>query len=275
MVQKVHPLVSIITACYNDGKYISETINSIFNSEYHNIEHIIVDDGSNDQGTLKVLRQQKESRVFFNTRQGVIQARNYGVNVAQGEYILFLDADDLISPAYVMNCVEALEKSETIKAVTTNFRYFGDGKGEVKVPSYNIQLLIARNLFIITTMFRRRDFLRVGGFSENMASGLEDWDFWLKILGAGGEVLILSDVNFYYRIKKKGSSRNLSIADKRLRELRRTIWENHRHLYNRHFLDPMETFEYVNIKNSAEYKIGTLVMSVLGPFRRVLKRFKF
>jgi GT2 family glycosyltransferase len=113
------------------------------------------------------------------------------------------------------------------------------------------------------------DFDSVGGYSENMKEGLEDWDFWINLLKYGGKVKYINGVHFFYRIKKKKYSRNTSIDDNEYISLRRQIWENHKDIFATVFLNPLETSEYLRVANSKEYLIGRIL---LNPIRKIFKR---
>ena len=93
------PLVSIIIPCYNAAPWLAETLESCFNQTYRNLEIILVDNGSTDD-SLAVASRCKDARLVVTTceRKGASAARNVGLSLAHGEYIQFLDADDLLAP---------------------------------------------------------------------------------------------------------------------------------------------------------------------------------
>lgn len=265
------PSVSIITPCYNDGKYILDTVKSVETSTYANIEHIIINDGSTDSYTLEVLHRINNPRVriIHTENQGVCKARNTAIKHSSGKYILPLDGDDLISTEYVSRAVERLEADENVKVVTCNYRLFGKINRSVKIEPYSMEKLLGHNLYIVSSFFRRTDFNRVGGFNENMNNGLEDWNFWISILELEGSVMILEDEHFLYRIKPRQVSRNASMTQDDHKELRRLLWENHRELYSHTFPDPLQTFEYLNVANSKEYRLGK---ALLAPIRKLFRK---
>src|SRR5690554_7733611 len=113
-----NPLVSIIIPCYNAEAYLKETINSILHQHYQNWECIIINDHSTDS-TSKIA--QKYCLDFpnkfiykLNPRKGACAARNEGLRVAKGEYIQFLDADDLLSETKIENQINALGNKDEI-----------------------------------------------------------------------------------------------------------------------------------------------------------------
>lgn len=269
-----HPLVSVITPCYNDGKYILDTVKSVEKSTYDNIEHIIINDGSTDQCTLKVLEgiNNPRVRIIHTENQGVCSARNTGVIQSNGKYLLLLDSDDLISAEYIARSVEQLEADDKVALVTCNYRLFGKDYRSKKVEKYSMEKLLGHNLFIVSSFCRRRDFDRVGGFSEKMFIGLEDWDFWLSILALGGRVVILDDELFFYRQKSTHLSRNASTnRDSNFEQLRRLLWEKHKELYCRFYPDPLQTCEYLSVAKSMEYRIGK---KLLSPIRKLISVYR-
>ncbi|MEJ1239084.1 glycosyltransferase [Chryseolinea sp. T2] len=263
------PLVSIIIPNYNKGKYLPETLASVFKQGYTNWECIIVDDGSTDEHTLQVLRGIKHDKVsvVFSANKGVSAARNQAVALSRGKYIVPLDADDLIADSYLAETVSVIEGDPSIKVVNTKVQLFGHKTGTMALPPYNLQTLLARNTMVVTALFRKTDFVATGGYNVNMRKGFEDWDFWLSFLADGGRVHTIQKPLFSYRIVK--NSRNHSLTPGDLKALRYSIYENHIALYQRFLLDPAESFEYDLLRNSLDYRIGRLLAK---PLRFLLRR---
>lgn len=264
-------MVSIIVACYNQGKYISETLDSVIQQTYTDFECIVINDGSNDN-TEEIVQaykiNDKRIKYIYQENQGVCVARNRAINEADGEYILCLDADDKISNNYLKLCVNELDNDNSLTLVTCNYQYFGNSNKVVYVEDYSIEKLMGHNLFINCSMFRRKDFDAVNGFNLNMKDGLEDWDFWLSILKTNGKVKCLNGVHFFYRIKKK--SRNNTTALTKYSLLRKQIWENHIELYSKVYMSPTNTLEYIQLYNSKEYKLGCLLLKPLRWIKQLL-----
>ena len=101
-------LVSIIIPLFNKEKYISETIESAFSQDYPNIEIIVVDDGSTDQSLEIVQRYKGKIQIHTQVNQGAPRARNFGFRKSKGEYIQFLDADDILGPKKISSQVGRL-----------------------------------------------------------------------------------------------------------------------------------------------------------------------
>ena len=112
-------MISIIIPCYNQGAYLQEAIDSVKLQTYTDWEIIIVDDGSNDEGTLQELKYFKEIGIIVIETQnkGVSAARNKGIEVANGEFILPLDADDKIAPQYLEQAIRIMHEKAEVKLV--------------------------------------------------------------------------------------------------------------------------------------------------------------
>ncbi|HIK16972.1 MAG TPA: glycosyltransferase family 2 protein [Leptolyngbyaceae cyanobacterium M33_DOE_097] len=117
-----NPLVSIIIPCFNAEKWLKETVDHCFQQSYRNIEIIIIDDGSKDD-SLEIIKSFGD-KVIWKTgpNRGGCHARNQGFSLAKGDYIQFLDADDVILPDKIKCQVECL-KSSSADVVYSDWRY--------------------------------------------------------------------------------------------------------------------------------------------------------
>lgn len=263
-------IVSIIIPCFNKGKYIMETIGSVLKQKFTLWECIIVDDGSTDELTISLLKEINHSRIkiIFHSNQGVSATRNLAIHESRGKYILPLDADDLIHEEYLLQAVDVMDKYEKIKVVSSKVSLFGAKKGVMDLPIYSLQTLLARNILVVCCLFRRRDFDQTTGYDPLFDKGFEDWDFWISLLGHGGEVHQLPAILFNYRIIR--DSRNHTLNEKLFRDLRLKIFNKHKVLYATYFVDPVETFEYKLLRDSWEYRLGKMLMT---PVRKIASFF--
>ena len=108
-------LVSIIVPVYNAERFLKECVNSILNQDYKNFELILIDDGSVDNShkiCLEFADTDSRVRVFHNENHGVSFTRNFGIDLAQGDYICFIDSDDLILPDYISHLLNSLTTAD-------------------------------------------------------------------------------------------------------------------------------------------------------------------
>ena len=164
----------------------------------------------------------------------MIHARNTGIAAARGRYILPLDADDLIGPRYLEQAVAALDANAALGIVYCKAEYFGDKSGPWELPPYHFPDILIGNVIFNAGVFRRADWVTVGGYNPNMSEGWEDFDFWLSLIALGREVLQLPDTMFYYRIRN--NSRNAAMEADHARFIRAhtQIYFNHKALYEQH-----------------------------------------
>lgn len=211
------PLVSVIVPLYNAAPYITETLESILQSTYRPLEVIVMDDGSTDE-SLRIAQQwalaHPECRVLSQANAGVSAARNHAIREAQGQYILPVDADDLIGSTYIEHAVAAIEERPEIRVVGCQAMMFGAVHKPWQLPPFSHALLARKNMIPVTSLFRKADWQRCGGFCEENIYR-EDWDFWLSMFELGGDYHLLPEVGLHYRVRP-GSRRAGAKQQKRI-----------------------------------------------------------
>ncbi len=229
--------VSVIMPCYNDGKYILEAIQSVKEQTYSEWELIIVDDGSDDEDTIAILEQIDDIRihVYHTEHLRPAGARNYGIAHANGVYILPVDSDDKIEPSYIEKAVSIIENNPKIGVVYCKADLFGERTGIWDLPDYSFSTMLLDNIVFVTALFYKKDWENVGGFSTTMVSGMEDYDFWLSILGLGKEIYQIPEILFHYRIKPVSRTTNFQNNCNTVQETYRQMYHNHVDFYHEHF----------------------------------------
>ena len=265
------PKISVIVPCYNQGEFLSETLDSVLLQTYTNWECIIINDGSSDNtAEIANIYCKKDPRFIYiyQENSGLCIARNKGINACNGEFILPLDSDDKIAPQYLEYGIKEFENNPNLKIVYCRAELFGISKGEWLLPNFSMERMLGRNCIFCSAIFKKEDFLRVGGYNSNMKYGFEDWDFWLSILETDKDVFQIDKILFYYRIRKKSMVR--SIDEKKCEYLRKQIWENHKELYSKFFFNPKESFEYIEIRKQLDcpiFKIKSKLKSIISFFK--------
>ena len=186
------PTVSVIIPAFNAEEYIAETLDSVLAQTYRDYEILIIDDGSTD-GTRRVLGDyEKQIRIIQKENGGPASARNVGIQHAQGEYLAFLDSDDLWHPEKLQRQVDLLDSSPRIGLVHTARIYFEDDNptcetlreiAEEDQAEDAFARLFRRNFIGNSTVMARREcFGEVGPFNEAPEFlGTEDYEMWLRI----------------------------------------------------------------------------------------------
>tara|TARA_R110002033_G_scaffold34427_1_gene72096 strand:+ start:4951 stop:5793 length:843 start_codon:yes stop_codon:yes gene_type:complete len=277
-------LVSVIIPCFNDYLYIKEAIESINNQDYNNIEIIIIDDGSNLK-TKKVLNKisQHNIRLIVQKNLGPSVARNEGIKLAKGDYILTLDADDYFEPSFISRAISIIEANDKIGMISCWAKIFGDRIKEeqyVKPKGGGLfEVLFQFHPFALgSLLYRKQCWEKINGYDENMKNGYEDWEFNISVIKQGWEIFIIEDFLFNYR--DRPNSRN-SLANKNYQfELRKYIYLKHKNLYEiywdtliEQYYDLIIDLEKKNnlIFNSLDYKIGKTLLKPIRILNNILK----
>jgi glycosyltransferase involved in cell wall biosynthesis len=168
------------------------------------VEVIIVDDGSSEAETTRILDEVAEAGhcVVPQPNRGVSAARNAGIRLAKGEFILPLDSDNRLRGVYLNEGVSLLKNNPGIGVIYTDAHYFGERSGRWHVPEFNLLSLIRTNFIDACALYRKKLWEEIGGYDERMpCMGLEDWDFWLRVALHGGSFVHLPKIGFDYRVR--------------------------------------------------------------------------
>lgn len=170
------PLVSVIVTTKNEEAHIESCLKSIFSQSYKNIEIIVIDNASNDR-TKKIAK--KFTKLVFDRGHERSAQRNYGAKKANGEFLLFIDADMTLTKDVVKQCVELLINEENIGAVVVPEKSVGEGYW-TKVKAFERSLYEGDASIEAARFFRKTVFREVGGYDEDI-TGPEDWDLPKRI----------------------------------------------------------------------------------------------
>ena len=136
-----NPKVSVIIPVYNGANYITETLNSVLIQAYKNIEVIVVNDGSTDKTEEIVKSFGDRIRYFVQKNKGVSSARNFGLLKAEGEYVQFLDADDLLFEDKIFNQIEFFIKNPSNNVVYCRYNLINSSGKIISIPKVSSLLL--------------------------------------------------------------------------------------------------------------------------------------
>jgi glycosyltransferase involved in cell wall biosynthesis len=205
--------------CYNQSKFLEEAVESVLKSQYPEWELIIVNDGSTDNSSqvgMELALQYPNQITFIDQEnKGPAEARNLGIGKALGKYILPLDGDDKISPNYISEAVKILESNPEVKVVYCEAEKFGTESGPWKLKPFSLPALAKDNMIFVSSLYRKSDWERCGGYDARMIWGWEDWEFWINVLKGGGQVIKLPITGFYYRVRSNSRRKSVNNLDKK------------------------------------------------------------
>ncbi len=219
-------LVSVVIPTYNRAQLLKETIASVVNQSYRNIECLVIDDYSADN-TRQVVESFTGNEIPVRyirnlRRKGAQGARNYGVEMASGEYVQFLDSDDLIHAKKIELQVEVFDKNEQIDMVFCLDEYFSNRIGDTHLlwnlpndKSYIDRFLYDDAVFHTSSPLWKKQFiLRNKIVWDERLSCWQDWDFHLKALISGVRHLYIPYVLNFIRDHTELRSLNINILSK-------------------------------------------------------------
>jgi len=277
------PTVSVIIPAYNVAPYIRETLESVFAQSFADYEVIVINDGSPDTEAFENAIEPYRKRIHYISQQngGASSARNSGIRAAQGEFIAFLDADDLWSSNYLeeqmkfireqncdLVCADALISGESRDAGKTYMEAVMEtapGSGEVTF----LQLVSAERSLITSGVVARRDLIHEVGLFDLTLRNAQDLDLWLRLARHGARLAYQRRVLLEYRARQGSLSGDA--INSHQRELR--VFEKIEQSYP---LNPSERREVLAViqKRRAllEYELGKLYL-LPGDFARARESF--
>ena len=189
-------LVSVIIPCYQHGALLSAAVQSALDQTHPRVEAIIVDDGSTDATaqTAEALAARHRERVFVRhqSNQGQAAARQNGLGLAHGTYVIFLDADDLLEPEMAARAMEIFRRHPRTHAVVGDARCVDAENRRVlrDVPQARVcrwPRVLERNPYgmMSAVVLRREGLDRIGGVRAGVGDGAEDWDLWARMIRCG------------------------------------------------------------------------------------------
>lgn len=227
------PLFSIIVPCYNQEKYLKETLDSVLAQTLSCWECIIVNDGSTDSSEEIIDDYCKKDFRFIRLNQknkGLSASRNNGIKMAKGNFILPLDGDDKIGCRYLELAQKEFAKKPQPKLIYCKAEYFDARNGLWDMPEYDYKKLVFVNHIFCSAIFKKEDYLKTSGYDTDMKFGYEDWEFWLQLLDKDDIVVRLNSVQFYYRQRENSMISFIDDKNKR-KEMEDYIFTKHRKIY--------------------------------------------
>ncbi len=214
MTKKVSSLVSIIIPCYQQEAYIADAINSALDQSHSAVEVIVVNDGSTDSSGNIARSYGDQIKYIEKENEGVSKTRNRGVTESRGEYLIFLDGDDLLSPRAVELHLMGMKNHSNRITVLAHQELGNESEGnEVNSdPRFVYESPLPGLLFRnygppVKFMCSRKSFDASGGFLLH-SWGCEDWNLWVNIALNGADIAVSPEIGAYYRRGEEMRSSN-------------------------------------------------------------------
>jgi glycosyltransferase involved in cell wall biosynthesis len=261
---------------FNPGIVLKQALRSVADQTWRDRELVVVDDGSTDATTLRLLEEAAEqSGVSVHRREngGPARARNQAIELAGGAYVLPLDADDYLAPTFLERTVPILEAEPGVAIVHTWVGLVGGHHGVWRTGGFSVAELLARCTVHTCSLYRRTVWQDVGGYDPSFVEGWEDWDFWLTAAAHGWQARGVPEVLAYYR-RGAGSRERAARAPGTVGKLMRQMVAKHRGLYETHPEEAMARLyeEFAAVCGSLERLYDHPVLRTAMRLRALLRR---
>jgi glycosyltransferase involved in cell wall biosynthesis len=192
--------VSVVIPCYNYGVFLGDAVESVISQSASPLEIIVVDDGSSDDTRTVCMSFGPLVSYIWTPHAGLSSARNTGLARCIGEFVVFLDADDMLHPNYIacLQSVFASSNDDKLAFVYTQMELFGASTGITNFPDFSVWALIREN-YIHASAMLRTSIARQVRYDETLLSGWEDWDFYLRLVERGYDGRLLNEPLLRYR----------------------------------------------------------------------------
>ena len=198
--------ISIITSYYNSKKFMWQTINCILNQTFPFWEWIVVDDGSNKKEDVAFLEEiekiDNRIKVLRKKNEGLAKGRDFAIKYSTTNYILPIDADDLIEPTYIETLFWALETNPNASWAFTNSLGFGKYI-YLTDEMFDSNIMKTRNQITATALIKKDKILELNGYGIAKRYVNEDWHLWLRMLAKEYFPIQLTYYGFWYRRREK------------------------------------------------------------------------
>ena len=175
------------------------------------------------------LEEDEQIKIYHTPNRRMSAARNYGIEKANAELIVTLDADDYFKKTFFQKALHILNQEPSVAVVSCYIQNFGLNKDLFKPRGGSIYNFLFSNQCAMCAMFRKSVWLEVGQFDEEMKLGYEDWEFYIRITAKGYFIEIIPEILFFYRQTKKSTLKNDTIPNEK--EIVEYIINKHSELY--------------------------------------------
>jgi hypothetical protein len=244
--------LSAVVVCYEMGEWLAQTVHSVWSATRVPDEVLVVDDGSADESTRQVLaRLQQESAqgrgpltLLRQSNRGLAAARNAGLAAASGEFISFLDGDDLIEPRFYGLALDLLQSEPRLGGVAAWAELFGSDvpHGFWNAPQPELPLLLVENTVFVPCLMRTALLRELGGYDSGQRFNYEDWELSIRMLASGWPIVTLPLYLQQYRVRGDSLLRTMTEVQNQM--MRERLLARHRRLVDRFAVETAMLVEY-------------------------------
>lgn len=200
------PALTVGITCFNEGELLREAFESVRGQSFQDWECLVINDASQDQKTndiCKALAKEPKVRVIRRDVNGGLSAsRNTGVASAAADIYVPLDGDDLLPPTALEVICATFERNPDAGFVYGNYEAFGDWEYLCRPIDFSPRKLVEGCVFRGASPFRKSAWEAVGGFSQELSYGMQDWEFWISVIERGIPGVYVDSLIYRYRARE-------------------------------------------------------------------------
>lgn len=230
-------MVSVVIPCYNHERFVQDSIQSVIDQTYQNIELIIIDDGSKDGSVKKIQQmiptcQERFIRFEFRHRpnKGLSATLNEALEWCEGEFFSPLASDDRYLRNKVLSQVEKISEFDEVIALSSNISYIDETDNFIRNTNKLERIYYFEDIFLAeyflpaaSTLIKTKVLKEINGYDETRK--IEDWDMWLK-LAQKGPIVFMQETLSFYRLHETNTSKKIKLMNNERLEIIRK-YENH------------------------------------------------
>ncbi|MCH7396513.1 glycosyltransferase [Belliella sp. DSM 107340] len=210
----------VIIPCYNQAHFLSDSLNSVINQDYRNLEILVINDGSTDNFDLVMssfIKKDNRIKIYSQPNQGLSATRNTGLKYANGDFIVFLDADDWLEIDFFKNYSKVINQFPDFELYRCGYSYWSLDRGKryhTHLPSNDGLLypnVVKENIGACHSILIKKSIAdQLGGFDISLKS-CEDWDYWVRAGKLGAKIKSIPIDLVGYRYITDSMSRNAKV----------------------------------------------------------------
>lgn len=277
---KTEPLVTVLMSVYNGQKYLREAIESTLNQTFGDFEFLIINDASSDN-SREIILSYPDSRIHLVDNPeniGLTRSLNKGLELARGEYIARMDADDVSIPERLEKQVRFMEENPDIAVlgswawvIDENNRITAELRTLTDFDTLFIEIFFSNPLVHSSTLMRTAFIKKIGGYDEKFER-TQDYDLWVRVLANGGKVLNVPE----FLIKYRNHLENISTKKfKQQEDLAQLAIQNAYRLILKHEVNPNNISLIRKCLLQGKVSLSWIEkFQVQTAFRKILKEFR-
>jgi glycosyltransferase involved in cell wall biosynthesis len=205
---RTNPKISVLVPMFNGERYIEEALLSILNQDYKPLEIIVVDDGSIDK-SAQIVKQFSSVRYVYQDNKGPVCSRNRALLLATGQYISFLDSDDIMVSGFLFKCADFLNKNKNVAIVEGRFQHLFQVNESSRFITKSTPYY---HCFLGTSLYRKTVFDVVGAFDERLTFG-DDADWFIRAWEKNVKKERLDITAIFYRKHQSNLTNNVKLKN--------------------------------------------------------------